>query len=59
MDPDATYKAMIAAIDANDYDAAREHAEDLKRWLDRGGFPPQGDIREIRRMIDFLLPSER
>jgi len=42
MDPTACYREMLASLQDNDVEAAREHALNLKRWLDRGGFCPQG-----------------
>jgi hypothetical protein len=42
MDPTACYREMLASLQDKDFEAAREHARNLKRWLDRGGFCPQG-----------------
>jgi hypothetical protein len=42
MDPTATLAEMIGAIDARDYDHARECAGNLLIWLGRGGFAPTG-----------------
>ncbi len=42
MDPTACYREMLASLQDNDVEAAQEHALNLKRWLDRGGFCPQG-----------------
>ena len=46
MDPTACYREMLASLQDNDVEAAREHARNLKRWLDRGGFCPQGQSLE-------------
>lgn len=40
MDPTATYQALIDARMSGDHEAAAEHAANLLRWLNRGGFPP-------------------
>lgn len=41
MDPDATLADLITAICGGDTEAAREHFENLSRWIDRGGFTPK------------------
>lgn len=46
MDPTACYREMLASLQDNDIEAAQEHARNLKRWLDRGGFCPQGHCLE-------------
>ncbi len=40
MDPNVAYYAMVEALMANDFITAREHADDLRTWLNGGGFPP-------------------
>ena len=56
MDPTACYREMLAALDDGDIDAAREHAENLKRWLDRGGFCPEGqNIVDVKRRLNEVL----
>lgn len=40
MDPQQTYIDMLAAMQANDHETARELALALKEWLARGGFRP-------------------
>ncbi len=49
MDPDATMRQIVsclATLRKGDDDEARaelvEHLRDLAKWLERGGFPPQG-----------------
>lgn len=56
MDPTACYCEMLASLQDNDVDAAREHAENLQRWLDRGGFCPQGQsLGDVKaRLIEVL-----
>ncbi len=40
MDPTETLSLMIDAIDDQEFDEARDYADDLIRWLAGGGFPP-------------------
>lgn len=40
MDPNATWETILEAWIKGDMETAGEHAEDLQRWLDRGGFAP-------------------
>ncbi len=56
MDPTACYREMLASLQDNEVEAAREHALNLKRWLDRGGFCPQGQSLEdvTARLIEVL-----
>jgi hypothetical protein len=56
MDPTACYCEMLASIRYGDVEAAGEHARNLKRWLDRGGFCPQGQSLEdvTARLIEVL-----
>ncbi len=37
IDPTVTYQAMKQAMLDSDYEAAREYASNLKRWLGQGG----------------------
>lgn len=41
MDPTVTYLAMFEAMRDENFTEAREHALNLKEWLDKGGFYPQ------------------
>lgn len=45
MDPEATYRELLAAISECDEEAAVHHAGHLAGWLRRGGFPPVVDSR--------------
>jgi hypothetical protein len=56
MDPTTCYREMLASIRYGDVEAAGEHARNLKRWLDRGGFCPQGQSLEdvTARLIEVL-----
>ena len=41
MDPDVTLAGLVAALEAADLTAAREHMAALDDWLSQGGFPPR------------------
>ncbi|GAA4464172.1 hypothetical protein GCM10023156_50410 [Novipirellula rosea] len=41
MDPTSTFNAMLEAYASNEREEAREHASNLLRWLQKGGFPPR------------------
>ncbi|MCA9026795.1 MAG: hypothetical protein KDA86_16430 [Planctomycetaceae bacterium] len=41
MDPQVTWEVLLESIADCNYAEAREMAETLLSWLDRGGFPPQ------------------
>lgn len=60
MDPTACYREMLASLQDNDVEAAREHARSLKRWLDRGGFCPQGQsiVDVYARLTEVLQTSD-
>ena len=56
MDPTACYRDMLASLQDGDIEAAREHALNLRRWLNGGGFCPQGqDIVAVRSQLDRVL----
>lgn len=56
MDPTACYREMLASLHDNDLDVAREHALNLKGWLNRGGFCPQGqNLVEVRALLARVL----
>ena len=59
MDPTACYREMLASLQDNDVEAAREHALNLKHWLDRGGFCPQGQniVDVYARLTEVLLTA--
>jgi hypothetical protein len=60
MDPTACYREMLASLQDNDVEAAREHALNLKRWLDRGGFCPQGQsiVDVYARLTEVLQTAD-
>jgi hypothetical protein len=43
MDPTACYREMKLAMLDGDFETAREHALNLKRWFKVGGFEPEGE----------------
>ena len=47
---------MLASLQDGDIEAAREHALNLRRWLNSGGFCPQGqDVVAVRNQLDRVL----
>ncbi len=58
MDPTATLEAMIDAVEAQEFDEAREYAGYLLNWLANGGFPPRGcQKRETRELCEKVRRS--
>ena len=58
MDPDACFCLILDSIVEDDWTAAADHADDLRNWLSKGGFPPGGG--KLRRssidgMLDWLI----
>ena len=54
MDPDACFSMILDCVAAEDWAGAAQHAEDLREWLRKGGFPPGGGkLRETS--IDAVL----
>ena len=41
MDPNQTYRDLLAAMTAGDFDQALIHAETLEQWIKHGGFAPR------------------
>ena len=60
MDPTTCYRDMLLSMQDGDLETAREHALNLQRWLNRGGFYPQnqnvnkvkGHLARVLRMTD-------
>jgi hypothetical protein len=46
MDPNATVRDLRSALEAGDLDAAKEAAENLRAWIRKGGFLPDGMTRD-------------
>ena len=54
MDPDACLSMILASIASEEWIGAAQHAENLRTWLAKGGFPPGGG--KLRRSsIEALL----
>lgn len=45
MDPDATYRDLLDAIEIGDTETAEQLASDLLRWIATGGFAPVVETR--------------
>ena len=41
MDPDATLKELLTAVETGDSTTVNDSADALVHWLDHAGFPPQ------------------
>lgn len=60
MDPTECYLAMYRAMKAKDYECAREHALNLRGWLDKGGFyPPNYSREEVNGYLKSVLLRTR
>lgn len=56
MDPKQCYLEILEAMKQGDLATARERAQDLKQWLDRGGFcPPDYTADEVRSYLATVL----
>ena len=65
MDPDACFAGLLDAIASGEAEAAHDHADNLLRWLDRGGFAPGGGklrlsaVREFCSWVMTTYPREQ
>jgi len=50
MDPEEVWNALIGSLRDGDVSEANDRANDLARWLHRGGFRPDGLIAAIDRL---------
>ena len=50
MDHTACLNRIIDAIEDEDEDEVKYACQDLRTWLDHGGFPPDGYSRESAQM---------
>ena len=55
MDPDATLRDLLEAVQRDDWEMAAEYAEYLSAWLTRGGLVPLRAKTEYRATLDALL----
>ena len=58
MDPNACFQLILDALETHDTDEARDHADDLRNWLRRGGFMPAIQPHELEFLLT-ALPSMR
>lgn len=59
MDPTVCFTQMQSALEAGDTDDAIEQARNLRKWLDRGGFPPVGvPVNEVENWLTRVLAME-
>ena len=56
MDPSACYHDMLISMQHGDFETARGHALQLKRWLDGGGYyPPDENMLEVQGHLARVL----
>ena len=56
MDPTACYREMTLAMRDGDFETARDHALNLQRWFNQGGFEPDGEnILEVKGHLARVL----
>ena len=54
MDPDATLRRAVEALDAGDLDEGQAALNDYHRWRTDGGFEPEGGDELARRLTQRL-----
>lgn len=58
MDPNACFSMILSSIAGEEWIGAAQHAENLREWLAKGGFPPgAGKLREssIHDLIEWVI----
>jgi hypothetical protein len=58
MDPDACFSMILECIADEEWMDAAHHAEDLREWMTKGGFPPGGEkLRKtsINALLNWLI----
>lgn len=58
MDPDVCFSMILASIACDEWIGAAQHAENLREWLAKGGFPPGGGkLRQssIDELLEWLV----
>ena len=50
MDPREAIMNLLAAFEDRDYESCQQHIEDLRSWLENGGFAPQLEIGSPTRL---------
>ncbi len=59
MDPNACFQLILNALETHDTDEVREHADDLRNWLRRGGFMPTIQPHELEFLLTCLAIDAR
>ena len=62
MDPDACLSMILSSLAGEEWIGAAQHAENLRNWLEKGGFPPgAGKLREssIYAFIEWVIIYSR
>jgi len=56
MDPNATLKMIFDDLSEGDYENAVSSCENLHKWVNSGGFPPDGcSMKEINGFIATVM----
>ena len=66
MDPTSCYLEMLCSMTEGDHETARAHAQNLKAWIDKGGFYPfncellevDGHLARVLRITTPGAPPE-
>lgn len=54
MDPKAAIEALVEALEYSDREAAQEHAANLQRWLNQGGYAPKIEAHTLAFLIGTI-----
>lgn len=54
MDPTATFRLMLEALEDNDSEAYADAWRDLRSWLRRGGFAPKIQPHELEFLLETI-----
>lgn len=58
MDPDVCFSMILSSIADEEWIGAAQHAENLRAWLAKGGYPPgAGKLREssIHALVEWVI----
>ena len=58
MDPDACFSMILSSIASGEFIEAVQHAENLREWHAKGGFPPGGGkLRDssIHEFVEWVI----
>ena len=58
MDPDACFSMILDSIAGEEWIGAAQHAENLRAWMIKGGFPPGGGklrTASINALLEWLI----